>query len=45
MPCVITRMELEGKRDTVQKEVDDFKLETHRYLTKTNKKILQGKDS
>ena len=35
-------MELQGKRDSVQKEVDDFKVETHRYMTKTNKKIIEG---
>ena len=40
--CLICRMELQGKRDSVQKEVDDFKLESHRYLTKTNKQIIQG---
>ena len=37
-------MELQGERDIVQKEVEEFKQNTNKYMSEMNKKINEGKN-
>ncbi len=36
-------MELQGERDNVQKDIEDFKSDTNKYMAEMNKRINTGK--